>query len=76
MLFAADLRTFSERLTTKIEIEEPEPSVKKEEEDGENGQIVQVKTETTIKTEEIETGKKRVLLVDEVVQTQRKRRRR
>jgi hypothetical protein len=57
-------------------MEEPaEPSVTNEE-DGENGPVVAIKTETAIQTAAMETGTKRVLDAEEVGQTTRKRRRR
>lgn len=73
VLFAADLRTFSERLQTKVEMTEVKT------EPGSNDlseEIIKTKieTEAVVKTDP-EKGTKRTLVVEETARTQRAKKR-
>lgn len=75
VLFTADLRAFSERLTAKVEVIE----VKKEEEKDYSRVEVHIQAHVDIKSEdklEIEDSKKRLLAADEATATTKPKRRR
>jgi N-glycosylase/DNA lyase len=78
VLFTADLRAFSERLTAKIEMKEEETALpKKEEEEHEGEEVVRIKTavltKTRVKRELDEEKEKQVLQIDNISMTSSER---
>ncbi len=76
VLFTADLRAFSERLTTKIEVKEEEVTLKMEDSrDGEIAEIAEIVTKKGVKREYEEGDKKLLELKQTTVKRKVKRRR-